>query len=64
MLEYIIVFAIVGVAGFYVVRTLWKESKGGGCVGCNCATKGKKGNDLVQIKGLNSKSNSKGSFPV
>ncbi|MEZ5359293.1 MAG: FeoB-associated Cys-rich membrane protein [Candidatus Zixiibacteriota bacterium] len=64
MLQYIIVFGIVAVAAIYVGRTLWKESKGDGCVGCNCAAKGKKANDLVQIKGLDDKSQSKGRFSV
>lgn len=64
MLEYIIVFIIVGTAAVYVGRTLWKEGKGDGCVGCNCAAKGNKANNLVQIKGLKDAKKPDGRFPV
>ncbi len=55
MFEYLVVFIVVGVAAFYVIRTLWKESEGQGCVGCNCAAKGEKSSELVQIKTIKRK---------
>jgi hypothetical protein len=37
MIEYVIVFAIVGVAVFYTIRKLAAQTKGRGCDGCSCA---------------------------
>ena len=41
MIQYIIVFAIVAIAGIYVVRRLISQARGrGGCSGdCHCALK-------------------------
>lgn len=46
MIEYIVIFAIVGVAGFFVGRHLWREAKTGQCANCDCASK----TDLVNIE--------------
>ena len=56
MFEYSAIFVIVALAAGYVGRTLWKETKGNGCVGCNCAAKGNKASELVQIKTIQKKS--------
>lgn len=42
MIQYIIVFAIVAIAGIYVVRKLVSQAKGKGCDNCECTCKGKK----------------------
>ncbi len=55
MFEYIFVFIVVAIAGWYVARSLWKETKGGGCVGCDCKSKGLKSQNLIQIKNVRSK---------
>jgi len=38
MIEYAIVFAIVGAAAFYTIRKLAAQTKGRGCDGCSCAS--------------------------
>lgn len=37
MIEYLIVFAVVGVAAFYTIKKLAAQTKGRGCDGCSCA---------------------------
>ncbi len=39
MIDYIVIFAIVGVAAFFVGRRLWREAKSGHCTDCNCSVK-------------------------
>ena len=39
MIQYIIVFAIVAIAGIYVVRKLIGQAKGKGCDNCECTCK-------------------------
>jgi len=39
MIEYIVVFIVVGVAGYFVGRHLWREAKTGQCANCDCSSK-------------------------
>jgi hypothetical protein len=39
MIDYIVIFTIVGVAAFFVGRHLWREAKSGQCANCDCASK-------------------------
>jgi hypothetical protein len=39
MIDYIVIFGIVGVAAFFVGRRLWREAKTGHCADCNCSVK-------------------------
>jgi len=39
MIEYIVIFAIVGVTAFFVIRRLWREAKSGHCTDCSCSAK-------------------------
>ncbi len=36
MLEYIVIFIIVGVAAFFTIRKLIRDAKGGSCDSCAC----------------------------
>lgn len=49
ILEHILVGIIVVAAITYVGRTLWKESRGGGCVCCNCCEKAQDMQKLIQL---------------
>jgi hypothetical protein len=55
MLELIVVIVVVFVAFWYVGKTLWNESKGQGCVGCDCSSNGKKPKKIVTIKNIGPK---------
>ncbi|MEE9441737.1 MAG: FeoB-associated Cys-rich membrane protein [candidate division Zixibacteria bacterium] len=55
MFELIIVTVVVIAAAWYVGKTLWKESKGQGCAGCNCTSQGKKLHKFVRIKNIGPK---------
>jgi hypothetical protein len=50
MLEYIIVFVIVGAAAVYVGRRLWFQIRGRGCEDCSCPEKEKQISRLIQIE--------------
>jgi hypothetical protein len=37
MFEYLIVFAVVAVAGYFTIKKLIGETKGGSCADCSCS---------------------------
>lgn len=52
MIEKIVVFAVVGIAAWYVTRRIMRQSRGRGCGDCNCAAEGRKAETLVRIKNI------------
>ena len=48
--EYLVVFVIVGAAAWFVGKKLWKQTQGGGCGDCHCASDNSFSRKIIRLE--------------